>query len=1136
MSRHRLISFLAHLRRTLGRSEFAELPDAALLERFVQLREEAAFELLVWRHANMVFGMCRRLLRDEHDAEDAFQATFLTLARKAASIGRREAVANWLHQVAYRCSLRLRHMRQRQRQGIICSIDPASLAMPDASLTAVEDSDLRAIIDEEVARLPAKYRAAVVLCYLEGKSYQQAAQELGCPPGTLSTRLHAAREKLRRRLTARGIAPAAPLVLLERAHEIHAATRLAAIVVQAAERIHMGRSVADVVSSRTLEICTGVIQTMSASKVKIIVILLLLGCLSGLTGWAAWRVLPRSQQEQQAVNTDKPVSAKKEATTATWQECARLLGSLGPDAYYTYFSPDESSLAAVGPGTILRVWNTSNWEVRWQYDCRRSYGEHFGSLRPFSPDGRLIGLTGSVSDTDKPGQRKQEIILLDAATGREVAHLPGYWITYAPDRVTAAVWHDDRVTLWDLKTFCEKRTLTAVGTLCKYVMTFSKDATLLCAPTQAGRCHLWETATDKERARPEGFMPQFSPDGKTLVTVLPGGVVKLWDTTDGRERTTIRHGGWISCETSFSANGKYLLVRSGGLGLKANGDLFFSKGKFRHELHIHPVNVCLYDPYTGAKCIRLPGDTYYDVSTAYFALGGQIVIYERLERDETDRHEVVLWDVEAGKERTVLRATEGMRCQCVLAQGNLLLTADDWGKNPQLWDVATSRRLFDLPADSGLDLSPKGQWLLVVTPKLLMPPAVGDIRVFHRSDTPLPPPVVRGESVKAPSPPPPPSPLPPPESEAARAFKAVRQDAQKYEQEILPKFKDSRPGPERSRLERERIAAYLRFGAEALKVARNFPNDPAALEALEFVLRSVGGVEGQESDTLCDEALTRILRDHARSAELSNLVFWMSHTHHDSAERTLAEIAASNPHRVIRGRAAWRLADALTEKADAARLIHALPELLDDPELAGRKNHLKHLQKIDADAVARSAEEWYVKVRNGYADVPIYDGSKKTLGESAENGLFALRNLAIGKIAPDIEGEDLDGKRFHLNDYHGKVVVLIFSGHWCGPCRQMNRQKQQLVERYASKPFALVEVNSDEDREAVRRIMRKEKLTWRCWFDGGREGPIARRWGVYRWPTIFVLDAKGVIRYKELRGPMLDRIVDRLMKENGEGK
>jgi len=66
--------------------------------------------------------------------------------------------------------------------------------------------------------------------------------------------------------------------------------------------------------------------------------------------------------------------------------------------------------------------------------------------------------------------------------------------------------------------------------------------------------------------------------------------------------------------------------------------------------------------------------------------------------------------------------------------------------------------------------------------------------------------------------------------------------------------------------------------------------------------------------------------------------------------------------------------------------------------------------------------------------------------------------------------------------------------------------------------------------------MRKEKLTWRCWFDGGREGPIARRWGVYRWPTIFVLDAKGVIRYKELRGPMLDRIVDRLMKENGEGK
>jgi peroxiredoxin len=134
----------------------------------------------------------------------------------------------------------------------------------------------------------------------------------------------------------------------------------------------------------------------------------------------------------------------------------------------------------------------------------------------------------------------------------------------------------------------------------------------------------------------------------------------------------------------------------------------------------------------------------------------------------------------------------------------------------------------------------------------------------------------------------------------------------------------------------------------------------------------------------------------------------------------------------------------------------------------------------------------------------------------------ALRHLVLGKTAPDIEGEDLDGKRFKLSAYRGRVVVLIFCGNWCGPCREMNAQKQRLVERLAGKPFALLEVNSDEDREAVKRTMRKEKLTWRCWFDGSHEGPLARRWNVHRWPSIYVLDAKGVIRYKDLRDQPLE--------------
>ncbi len=516
--------------------------------------------------------------------------------------------------------------------------------------------------------------------------------------------------------------------------------------------------------------------------------------------------------------------------------------------------------------------------------------------------------------------------------------------------------------------------------------------------------------------------------------------------------------------------------------------------------------------------------------------------YSRLEADEISREEVVLWDVPASRERAVLHGSSvtrnsnlpsGVRNPFFSSDGMLLLTHHLPKNGPRLWDVATGRLLLDLPAeDDWVFFSPDGRWLAGV-PSVPMTNSLDpvDVRVFCRSDKPSPAPVIRGKAAK-PSATPPSLPEPP-TSEARQTFQAIRQEAEKFDRELMPQFGDiTKPGPQRDRLEREWTTAHLRFGARFLKVARDFPSDPAALEALEHALRSTGGYAGGEMGKLRDEAVGLILRDHQRSPLLSSLIFYMSRPSTDSAEKALADLAENSPHRNIRGRAAWRLAEALAEKADTARLIRALPELLDDPELASRKHQMKRLQTIDPDAVARSAEDWFGRVRDRYADVPANDAQKDTLGESAESGLFALRNLAVGKVAPDIKGDDLDGKRFHLNDYRGKVVVLIFCGHWCGPCRQMNPQKQQLVERYAGKPFALVEVNSDDDREAVKRIMRKEKLTWRCWFDGGREGAIARRWGVQSWPTIFLLDGNGVIRFKELRGPMLDRVVDRLVKES----
>jgi RND family efflux transporter MFP subunit len=181
------------------------LGDAQLLERFVATGDEAAFELLVWRHERLIFGLCRRILHDRHDAEDAFQATFLALARKAASIVRREALASWLYQVAYRTALTARARKVRQTACERPGSAAQDATLPADAPQAAQRAEIQTILDEEVNRLPVRFRAPTVLCYLEGKTVEEAAELLGCPRGTVASRLARARERLRVRLIKRGV-------------------------------------------------------------------------------------------------------------------------------------------------------------------------------------------------------------------------------------------------------------------------------------------------------------------------------------------------------------------------------------------------------------------------------------------------------------------------------------------------------------------------------------------------------------------------------------------------------------------------------------------------------------------------------------------------------------------------------------------------------------------------------------------------------------------------------------------------------------------------------------------------------------------------------------------------------------------
>src|SRR4051812_24548031 len=170
-------------------------PDDLLLHRFVSGRDEAAFEALVRRYGPMVFGVCRRML-PEHDAEDAFQATFIVLARKAAGLLQRERLAGWLHGVAVRVALKARqlHARRRARERELDVEFTVTTHDPDRW------SDVRPVLDEEVSRLPERYREALVLCDIQGKTYEEARRLLAIPLGTVASRLKAAREKLRTRL------------------------------------------------------------------------------------------------------------------------------------------------------------------------------------------------------------------------------------------------------------------------------------------------------------------------------------------------------------------------------------------------------------------------------------------------------------------------------------------------------------------------------------------------------------------------------------------------------------------------------------------------------------------------------------------------------------------------------------------------------------------------------------------------------------------------------------------------------------------------------------------------------------------------------------------------------------------------
>lgn len=256
------------LRRVVLAPQRAARSDGELLSAFVSDRDADAFAELVRRHGRMVLGVCRRVLGDATAADDAFQAAFLVLARRAAAVRPREQVGNWLYGVAYRTALKARSVlaRRRSREKQV-DVMPERTAPP----AAPHWDDIRAVIDEELAALPDKLRVPVVLCDLEGRPQREVAKHLNVPPATLATRLAAARRALAERLTRRGVAlSGGALAGLLGTHGAAAALppALAAGTVRAAEAIAAGTAVGTVVSASAVQLSEGMIRMMLLSKLK----------------------------------------------------------------------------------------------------------------------------------------------------------------------------------------------------------------------------------------------------------------------------------------------------------------------------------------------------------------------------------------------------------------------------------------------------------------------------------------------------------------------------------------------------------------------------------------------------------------------------------------------------------------------------------------------------------------------------------------------------------------------------------------------------------------------------------------------------------------------------------------------------
>ncbi len=359
--------------RALVLRDAAGLTDGELLECYLGRREEAAFEALVRRHGPMVLGVCRRVLRNHHDSEDAFQATFLVLARKAASVVPREMVGNWLYGVAYRTALKAKAVTAKRQVR-----ERPMIEMPEPEVSPHDSwRDLRPLLDQELRRLPDKYRVPIILCALEGRTEKEAARQLGWPQGTLSGRLSRAKTLLAKRLargggllsagsltgmlsrgTASACVPSSLVVSTVKAATLFAAKQAAA---------------AGVVSVEVAALTQGVLTAMFLSKVKLaMAVLLVAAIVVGGTGLLMSAASGHDTLEKRSQSTDREAQKTSAAQPAQApNETNRIIASA--DELFSVYQTNEALADEKFTGKRVTVSGTM-WRIK-------AVGETFAGVK-----------------------------------------------------------------------------------------------------------------------------------------------------------------------------------------------------------------------------------------------------------------------------------------------------------------------------------------------------------------------------------------------------------------------------------------------------------------------------------------------------------------------------------------------------------------------------------------------------------------------------------------------------------------------------------------------------------------------------------------------------------------------------------